>query len=79
MNENGYAQAAPQPEKKHSGVSSAAIICLILGAIIFFTGLILYYNTIHETHSASNSFMPASVMCFLSGHARLSTVPRCPQ
>jgi hypothetical protein len=45
MNENVYAQTAPQPEKKHSGVSSAAIICLILGAIIFFTGLILYYNT----------------------------------
>jgi hypothetical protein len=45
MNENGYAQTVPQPVKKSSGGNAAWIICLILGAILFLTGLILYYNT----------------------------------
>ena len=42
MNENAYVQAVPQPEKKKSGGNMAWIICLILGAVLFSAGLILY-------------------------------------
>ncbi len=67
MNEYNYVQTAPQqapqqtpqPDKKRSGSSSVWIILLILGALLFFTGLILYktvgsgekYNVINYSNS----------------------------
>ncbi|MCR5600856.1 MAG: DUF4097 domain-containing protein [Ruminococcus sp.] len=67
MNEYNYVQTAPQqapqqtpqPDKKRSGSSSVWIILLILGALLFFTGLILYktvgsgekYNVINYNNS----------------------------
>lgn len=45
MNENAYVQAAPQQVNKKSGGNMAWIICLILGAILFFTGLLIYKAT----------------------------------
>lgn len=64
MNENispqTEPQSAPQPAKKKSGGNTTWIVCLILGAILFITGFIIfkanesdYYNTADYSNSFS--------------------------
>lgn len=64
MNENAYVQAVPQPEKKKSGGNMAWIICLILGAVLFSAGLIIYKvsdNKYYETKDYNESFSAENV------------------
>ena len=68
MNENISPQAepkyTPQPEKKKTGSNSVCIVCLILGAILFITGFILFKaneDDYNNTNDYTNSFSSENV------------------